>query len=135
MIASSAPNLSFLFIISFTLSFSIFSSYSSERLLINSVKAASYINSSGVSLSFFKSSDHFDYSSNPNIQSQSGFAKDPNGAREYLGLFFLSPPYSSLSLSLSVLFFVTFTSSFFFSFFSNLALFLLSLAASSDSFF
>ena len=133
MIYSSAPNLLFLSANSFTLSFSSFSSYSRDCLLINSVKAASYIISKGVSLSFLRSSDHFDCASNPNTQSQSGLASDPSGALEYLGLFFLSPlpPCPSSSLSFSVLFLDGFSSVSFFdiSFFFSLALLRLSLAA------
>lgn len=123
IICSSAPKRSFLLTSSFTLSFSIFSSYSSERLLISSVKAASCIISNGVSLSFFNNSDHFDYASSPKTQSQSGLANDPSGALAYLGLFFLSAS-PSLSLSLSVLLWRTLSSFFFclITFFSNLAL-------------
>jgi hypothetical protein len=94
IIYSSGANLSFLFTISFTLSFSNFSNYSSDLLLINSVNAASYIISYGVNLSFFNNSYHFDYASIPNTLSHSGFAKDPGGALGYLFFFFFSPDSS-----------------------------------------
>lgn len=123
IIDSSAPNLSFLLTSSFTLSFSNFSSCSSDLLFTNSVKAASYIISNEVRLSFFNSSDHLDSASSPSTQSQSGFARDPLGALGYRGLFFFSPPSPSLSLSPLTLFFKTVSLSCFY-FFSNLALFL-----------
>ena len=132
MICSSAPNLSFLLTSSFTLSFSSFSSYSKDFLFTNSVKAASYIISIGVSFSFFNNSDHLDSVSRPSTQSQSGLANDPLGALGYLGLFFFSPLSPSLSLSLYVLFFSTYPF-FTFCFFSSLALFLTPFSPSSSS--
>ena len=96
---SSGANLLFRSTSSFTLSFSSFSSCSSERLLMSSVNAASCIISKGVSLSFFNNSDHLDCASRPNIQSQSGLAREPGGALAYLGLFFFSPDSWSSSLT------------------------------------
>ena len=101
IICSSAPNLLFLSTSSFTLSFSNFSSYSNDRLLINSVKAASCICSKGVNFSFLSSSDHLDCASMPSMRFQSGLASDPRGALEYRGRFSFFSSSSSLSLSYS----------------------------------
>lgn len=85
--------------ISYTLSFSSLYKASSDLLFMTSVNAASCIISRGVNLSFLRSSCHFVCWSIPNIPSQLGFASEPNGARAYLGRFFLSPsPSPSLSL-------------------------------------
>lgn len=90
IIFSSGAKMLFLSVTSFCLSFSSFSNYSRDLLLISSVNAASYIISRGVSLSLLRSSDHLDYASSPNILSQSGFANEPGGALAYLYLFFFS---------------------------------------------
>ena len=95
IIYSLGSKILFLSLMSFTLSFSSFSNYSRERLLTNSVKAASYIISRGVSFSFLSSSDHLDCASMPSMRSQSGLANEPSGALAYLGLFFFSPPSPS----------------------------------------
>ena len=127
IIFSSGSKILFLSTNSFTLSFSSFSNCSRDLLLISSVKAASYINSKGVSFSFWRSSDHLVWASTLSNPFHSGLTNDPTGALTYLGLFFFSPSPSSPSLS-AYLFLAFSLTTLISTFFSSLLLLLLSAA-------